>query len=72
MTGNSDDIKKLREELARLREQREKVVLEKGLIAQDNKDLRENFAYDRLVEREHALTSKINGVISEIYELSKD
>ncbi len=64
-------IKNLREELKILREERDKITLEKGLVAQDNKDLRENAAYSQLEQKEHALTSRIRGVIEEIYEYSR-
>ncbi len=65
------DIQQLRHELTKLRKEREAVILEKGLLAQDNKDLRENFAYILYEQKEHALSSQINAVIKEIYDYTK-
>ena len=64
-------IKELRTELSSLRRKRDEIILEKGLLAQDNKDLRENAAYIEYEQKEHAITSKIHAIMNEIYELSK-
>ena len=71
MEKNNTKINELRNELTHLRKEREKVILEKGLIAQDNKDLRENAAYAWYEQREHSLTSRIHGIIEEIYALTE-
>ena len=61
----------LRKELVELRKEREKITIEKGLIAQDNKDLRENAAYDHWEQKERNVTSRIYKIIQEIEERSK-
>lgn len=62
----------LRNDVSKLRAQREQIVLEKGLIAREDGDLRENGAYIALEQKEHALTSKINAILSDIIEISKE
>lgn len=64
-------IEKLREQIKKLSAEREKAQLEKGFAAEDNKDLRENFAYDYWVSREDLLTAKIGNLIKEIIRLTK-
>ena len=64
-------IDKLREELIKLREERSTIILEKGLAAQENKDLRENSAYDYWMEKEMNITSRIQNIIKIIDDLSK-
>lgn len=64
-------IDKLRNQLIELRKERDKAVLEKGLSAQDNKDLRENATYDYWEQKEHQLTSRILNIIKEIETLTK-
>ena len=61
----------LREELIELQKKREKVTMEKGLIADDNKDLRENAAYDFYEQQERNITSRIYNIIKDIESLSK-
>ena len=64
-------IDKLRNELIKLREERKAVILEKGLAAEENKDLRENFTYDYWFEKEAQATARIAHVTEMIEELSK-
>lgn len=61
-------IDKLRKELIELREERAKVILEKGLAAEYNKDLRENAAYDYWYEKETEMTVRILQVMEIIRE----
>jgi len=64
-------LEQLQKELADLRKTRQKVILEKGEAAEDNKDLRENGAYIALEEREHYYTSKIHKVIRDLDNLTR-
>ena len=64
-------IELLRKQIKELMRERDKASLEKGLAAEDNKDLRENFAYDYWSQKEFALTSKIRRLAAEIERLSK-
>jgi transcription elongation GreA/GreB family factor len=70
-SSSGTKIDQLRAELVTLRKEREKVTIEKGLIAQDNKDLRENAAYDYWEQKERNITSRIHKIIQEIEERSK-
>jgi len=63
-------IDKLRKELVKLREERAKVIFEKGLAAEENKDLRENFAYDYWFEKECQMKARIVQVVDMIEEIS--
>lgn len=63
-------IDKLRNELGKLREERMKVIFEKGLAAEENKDLRENFAYDYWFEKECQTNARIMQVVDMIEEIS--
>jgi len=64
-------IDKLRNELIKLREERSKIIFEKGMAAGENKDLRENFAYDYWFEKECQVTGRIARVREMIHDLSK-
>jgi hypothetical protein len=64
-------IKELRSKLFSLRKERDALIFEKGLIAQDNKDLRENAAFQFLEMKEHALTQRIYRLMAEINDLVK-
>lgn len=64
-------IDKLRKELIKLREERIQVILEKGLAAEENKDLRENFAYDYWFEKECGMNARIMCVTQMIDEISE-
>lgn len=64
-------IDKLRKDLIRLRGERDKIIFEKGMAAEENKDLRENSAYDYWFEKEMHITSRINNIIASISELSR-
>ena len=59
---NETKIDKLREKLIDLRKEREKITFEKGMAANENKDLRENSAYDYWFEKEMLITARINNV----------
>ncbi len=48
------------------------IIMEKGLTARDNNDLRENAAYDYWCEKEAVATAKILNLIKEIEELAKN
>lgn len=63
-------IDKLRKELVEIRKERERIVFEKGMAAEENKDLRENSAYDYWFEKEMLVTTRINHIISMINEIS--
>ncbi len=54
----------------KLREERAKVIFEKGLAAEENKDLRENFAYDYWFEKECQMKARIIQVVDMIEEIS--
>ena len=65
-----DKAETLRQKLKFLREEREKAMLEKGLAAEDNKDLRENFAYDYWEQQETNISAQIFQITKEIEELT--
>lgn len=65
-------IDKLRAELIKLREERSKVIFEKGLAAEENKDLRENFAYDYWFEKECQMEARIAQVVEMIKEIANE
>ena len=62
-------IELLREKLTALNKEREEIILEKGLAARDNNDLRENFAYDYWSEKERVATARIHALSKEIEEI---
>jgi transcription elongation GreA/GreB family factor len=64
-------IDELRDKLILLRKQRDEAVLQKGLAARENNDLRENFAYDYWEMQERNLTSRILEITFEIEGLAK-
>jgi hypothetical protein len=66
-----EKLKALRKELVRLREERTKATMEKGLAAEDNKDLRENATYDFWEQKEYVLTARIISIMDEIDKLAK-
>jgi hypothetical protein len=61
----------LREQIKKLSLEREKATFEKGLSAQENKDLRENSEYDYWVEKETNLTIKIGNLHKEIVRITE-
>ena len=63
-------IDKLRKELVETRKERERIVFEKGMAAEENKDLRENSTYDYWFEKEMQATTRISHIISMIDEIS--
>ena len=65
-------IDNLREKLKALNIERDSVIMEKGLAARDNNDLRENFAYDYWEQKEKQLTFRIHRLIKEIDEIAKE
>jgi hypothetical protein len=62
----------IRQQIKDLMRQREEATLEKGLSAQENKDLRENSEYDYWVEKENKLTIKIGNLQKEIVRLTTE
>ncbi len=64
-------IDELRNKIKELQLEREKVILQKGLAAQFNGDLRENSEYDSWEQLEINLTSRIRQLILEIEKLTK-
>ena len=68
---HEDTIEKLRGKIKELKEELEKVTFEKGLIAEENKDLRENSAYDYWDQKETNLIIRIHRIIKEISDGSK-
>ena len=64
-------LEHLQEELKRLRKERAEIIFEKGMAAEDNKDLRENGAYIAMEEREQWYTAKIHKTMREIEEITK-
>ncbi len=71
MDGFHMNLDHLRDKIKELMKQREAATLEKGLSAQDNKDLRENAEYDYWEEKETTLTIKIGNLQQEIVQLSE-
>lgn len=63
-------IDKLRNELIHLREERAKIIFEKGLAAEENKDLRENSSYDFWFNKECLMNSRIARIINMIQEIA--
>jgi len=61
----------LRHIITKFRKELEKATLEKGLAAEDNKDLRENFAYDYWDDKERMITIRIGKVLKELSDLTK-
>jgi transcription elongation GreA/GreB family factor len=61
----------LREKIKELKKELEKVTFEKGLIAEENKDLRENSAYDYWDQKETNLIIRIHRIMKEISERLK-
>ncbi|MFH1565967.1 MAG: hypothetical protein ABIB98_02080 [bacterium] len=66
------DIELLRAKLKKLREKKDEIIFEKGMVAEDNNDLRENSLYDYLVQQEDMYSSMIVGVLKEIRRLSEN
>lgn len=62
-------VKDLRERLFSMRKEREQIIFRKGLMAQDNPDLRENAAYEFLEMKEHSITHRIRRLMQEIHDL---
>jgi hypothetical protein len=65
-------IEKLREKIKELKQELETVTFEKGLAAEDNKDLRENSAYDYWDQKESILIIRIHKIMKEIRDTSKN
>lgn len=64
-------IDELREKIAELNKKRDEIIMEKGLAAEANKDLRENSLFDYCEMKERNLTIQINNLIHEIQDLYK-
>lgn len=67
-----EKIEKLKQELKSLKERRKKVVWKRGREAEDNKDLRENFAWESLNQEYHLISAMIHNLLSELEELEKE
>jgi transcription elongation GreA/GreB family factor len=70
MAQEETHIELLRKRLSDLRKQRDEIMFEKGLSAEENKDLRENATYDYWSRKEHNVTSQILQITREISELT--
>lgn len=66
-----EKVERLRERLSEQRKKLEEASFEKGLAAEENKDLRENFAYDYWVSQEQLITARIFATLKEIEHLTK-
>lgn len=66
-----DKVEVLRAKLGELRKELERVTMEKGLAAEDNKDLRENFAFDYWYQQEELMLGRIRSLMHEIKSLAK-
>ncbi|KKS31462.1 hypothetical protein A2380_03695 [candidate division WWE3 bacterium RIFOXYB1_FULL_43_24] len=66
-----EKVERLRERLSEQRKKLEGATFEKGLAAEENKDLRENFAYDYWVSQEQLITARIFATLKEIEHLTK-
>lgn len=64
-------LEELQQELFKLRRERLEITIEKGLIAEEEKDLRENGAYTIMEEKENLHTSKIMVVTKQIEDLTR-
>ena len=56
----------LRDKIKILKKELEEVTLEKGLAAEENKDIRENSAYDYWDQKESILIIRIHKIMKEI------
>jgi hypothetical protein len=56
-------LEEIRSEIRKLQKEREIAILEKGLCAQFNNDLRENSQYDYWVDKEYYYSFKIQTLI---------
>ncbi|KKS29478.1 MAG: hypothetical protein UV83_C0003G0086 [candidate division WWE3 bacterium GW2011_GWE2_43_18] len=66
-----EKVDRLRERLTEQRKKLEEASFEKGMAAEENKDLRENFAYDYWVSQEQLITARIFATLKEIEHLTK-
>ncbi|HBY10198.1 hypothetical protein A2473_03315 [candidate division WWE3 bacterium RIFOXYC2_FULL_42_13] len=66
-----EKVDRLRERLTEQRKKLEEASFEKGLAAEENKDLRENFAYDYWVSQEELITARIFATLKEIEHLTR-
>jgi transcription elongation GreA/GreB family factor len=62
----ADKLEQLRQKLKELQKHREHAIMEKGLAAQENQDLRENSDYDYWEMEESNFTFRIHNIIREI------
>lgn len=62
----SPTVDELRNKITELKKELTQTTLEKGLSAEDNKDLRENFAYDYWDQKERILLNRIHALMAEI------
>ena len=61
----------LRSKLIEMRKERDQIIFEKGLAAEENKDIRENATYDYWFEKEQNITARILKITAEIEQLTK-
>jgi len=66
----AEKTEKLRNKISELKKQLEVATLEKGLAADENKDLRENSVYDYWDQKESILIIRIHRIMKEIRDLS--
>jgi hypothetical protein len=66
----SDKIEELRTKIKELKIALDNATMEKGLNAEENKDLRENSAYDYWDQKERDLLFKIRRIMKEITDFS--
>lgn len=59
-------LDELRDKIKELTKKLEEATLEKGLAAEENKDLRENFAYDYWNDQENLYLTRIRNLMNEI------
>jgi hypothetical protein len=71
MPAKQTPIEKLRDLLLKLKKDLETATMEKGLAADENKDLRENSTYDYWEQKESMFIIRIHRTMKEIRDLSK-
>lgn len=69
---SQNKIESLREDLKKLREKLAEVTLQKGLAAQDDKDLRENANYEYWLNQEYITMGRIRTTMELISKLAQD
>lgn len=67
--NKQDEMEKWRVDLFKLQKARESMILELGLYAQENGDLRENSAYLHTEQKIHVLDAQIMGILTEFNKM---